>query len=161
MFDGVVRLTDDVCGLHLNAEYAALCRELAVGLARKRPTPLSRGHIETWACGIAFTIANINFLFDPGEEPHMSACALCAEFRVSQTTAAARSKEIMRLLRIAPLDPRWSLPSKLTDSPAAWMIQVNGFIVDAREMPRALQEEACRLGLIPFVPDLDAPPNEA
>jgi hypothetical protein len=35
-----------------------------------------------------------------------------------------------------------------------WMIQVNGLIVDARHMPRAIQEEAFHKGLIPYIPDV-------
>lgn len=151
-FDAVVRLTDDVCHAYLNDEYAVLCRELAAALARKRPSPLSRAHTETWACAITYTLGAVNFLFDPSEQLHVSARDLCAKFGVSQSTGAARSKEITQLLRIGPLDPRWCLPSKLADNPVAWMIKVDGFIVDIREMPRDLQEEAYRRGLIPFVP---------
>jgi hypothetical protein len=32
------------------------------------------------------------------------------------------------------------------------MIQVNGLIVDARHLPRDIQEEAYRKGLIPYIP---------
>lgn len=152
-FDDVVRLTDDVCRSDLNDEYAVLCRELAAALARKRPSPLDRGHTESWACAITYTIGAVNFLFDPSEVPHVSARDLCSRFGVSQSTGAARSKQIADLMRIGPLDPRWCLPSKLNDNPVAWMITVNGFLVDARAMPRDLQEEACRRGLIPFVPE--------
>ena len=34
----------------------------------------------------------------------------------------------------------------------AWMLEVNGLIVDARQMPREFQEAAYRAGLIPYVP---------
>ncbi len=54
---------------------------------------------------------------------------------------------------MVPLDPAWCLPSKLADNPLAWMIQVNGLIVDARTAPRAIQEEAFRRGLIPYIPE--------
>jgi len=50
------------------------------------------------------------------------------------------------------MDPRWSLPSKLDENPMAWLIQVNGFMVDARYVPRPIQEEALRKGLIPYIP---------
>jgi hypothetical protein len=40
----------------------------------------------------------------------------------------------------------------MDDNPMAWMIMVNGFIVDVRYMPRAIQEEAYRKGLIPYMP---------
>ncbi len=35
----------------------------------------------------------------------------------------------------------------------AWMIQVNGFLVDARFLKREMHEEAVRKGLIPYIPD--------
>jgi hypothetical protein len=67
----------------------------------------------------------------------------------------------MRVFDIVPLDPRWSLPSRLADNPLVWMIPVNGLIVDIRTMPRDLQEQACELGLIPVLPaargDTDGP----
>ena len=34
----------------------------------------------------------------------------------------------------------------------AWMVQINGFIVDARHLKRDIQEEALRMGLIPYIP---------
>jgi hypothetical protein len=36
--------------------------------------------------------------------------------------------------------------------PMAWMIMVDGLIVDARHAPRVIQEEAYRKGLIPYIP---------
>jgi hypothetical protein len=72
---------------------------------------------------------------------------------VSQSAVSAKSREIMRLFDIVPLDPRWSLPSRLADNPLVWMILVNGVMVDVRMMPRKVQEQAYDLGLIPFVPD--------
>ena len=52
-----------------------------------------------------------------------------------------------------PFDVEWSLPSRIERNPMAWLIQINGLIVDARSMPRAVREEAFRRGLIPFVPE--------
>ena len=69
--DTIVGLTDAVCRTHLTDEYAALARELAVALARKRPSPLMRGHCDTWACGVMYTIGAVNFLFDPAQTPHV------------------------------------------------------------------------------------------
>jgi hypothetical protein len=147
------RRTDEFCRTSLTAEYALLCRELTDTLARKRPSPFSRGRPDTWACAVAYTIGSVNFLFDPAQDPHLSARAVCAAFGVSQSAASARSREIQHLLRIIPLDARWCLPSKLADNPLAWMISVNGVIVDARMMSRDFQEEAYRRGFIPFLPD--------
>jgi hypothetical protein len=48
--------------------------------------------------------------------------------------------------------PEWSLPSQSDQNPLAWMIQVNGLIIDAHHAPREIQEEAYRLDLIPDIP---------
>jgi hypothetical protein len=154
-FDEIVGLVEKVCRAHLTEEYAAVSRELAVGLARKRPSPLLCGQSRTWACGITYTIGGVNFLFDPAQQPHLRGADLCAQFGVSQSAGAAKSRDIMRLFDIVPIDPRWSLPSRLAENPMVWMIHLNGVIVDMRMMPRELQEQAYQLGLIPFVPGRD------
>ena len=151
-FDEITGFVDAVCGAHLTEEYAVVAHELAAALARKRPSPLVRGQTRIWACGITYTIGTVNFLFDPAQQPHVRSIDLCALFRVSQSAGAAKSREIMRLFDIGPLDPRWSLPSRRADNPLVWMIQINGVIVDIRMIPRELQEQAFQLGLIPFVP---------
>ena len=153
IYDTIVGLTDAVCKEHLNEEYAQLCRRLAAALARKRPSPLTRGKPQTWACGIAYAIGSVNFLFDKSQTPHLRADQLCELFGVSKSSASAKSREILDMFDIIPLDPRWCLPSKLADNPMAWLIQVNGMIVDARHAPRPIQEEAFRLGLIPYIPE--------
>jgi hypothetical protein len=153
LYDAITGMTDAVCTEHLSEEYAQLCRKMAATLARKRPSPLTRGRTETWACGIAYALGSVNFLFDKTQTPHMSAGDLCALFGVAKSTGSAKSREIQDMLDITLLDPRWCPPSKLADNPMAWMIQVNGLIVDARYAPRQIQEEAFRLGLIPYVPD--------
>ena len=50
------------------------------------------------------------------------------------------------------MDPDWCLPSKLDKNPMAWMISVDGFILDARTVRREIQEEAYARGLIPYIP---------
>lgn len=145
-FDEIVELVEAVCRANLTDEYAAVTRALAAALARKRPSPLLRGQCRTWACGSTYTIGSVNFLFDPAQRPHVRGADLCALFGVSQSAGAAKSREIMRLFDIVPLDPRWTLPSRLADNPLVWMIPVNGVIVDMRMMPREIQEQAYALG---------------
>ena len=151
-FAEIIGLVEEVCRAHLTEEYAAVTRELAAALARKRPSPLLRGHSRTWACGITYTVGSVNFLFDPAQQPHVRGVDLCAFFGVSPSAGSAKSREIVRLFDIVPLDPRWTLPSRLVENPLVWMIPVNGVIVDMRMMPRELQERAYEMGLIPFVP---------
>ncbi len=151
-FDTIVELIDSVCREHLTEDYAALGRELASALARKRPSPLLQGRAPTWACGITYVLGTVNFLFDHTQTPHINGRDLCALFGVSQSAGSAKARDIMRLMRIVQCDPQWCLPSRLADNPLVWMIEVNGIVVDVRMMPREFQEEAHRLGLIPFVP---------
>ncbi len=137
---------------HLNAEYRDFCRRLTAKLCRKRPSPLLTGKPNTWACGIVYALGRINFLFDPSQTPSMRADDLCAHFGLSASTGSAKSKAILDLLKSGQMDPHWTLPSRLANNPMAWMIQVNGFLLDARHAPRDIQEEAFRRGLIPFLP---------
>lgn len=150
--DRIVQLTDDFCEQHLNQEYAELCRRMAAALSRKRRSPLAQGRVESWACGIIYALGRVNFLFDKSQTPHMRPDDLCPPFGVSKATAAAKAKKISDSLNVDLLDPKWTLPSKLGDNPMAWLIQVNGLLVDARHEPREIQEEAYRLGLIPYLP---------
>ena len=157
LYEAIVSLTDEVCKRHLTDEYAELARELAAALARKRPSPLLSGKPATWACGVLYALGQVNFLFDKTQEPYMQAKELSALFGISNSTASARGSQIMRMLKIGPLDPRWWRPSQMADNPLVWMVETDsGFIVDARELPRALQEELAEAGLIPFVPSSSA-----
>ncbi len=150
IFEAIVRLTDAVCAERLDDEYAQLCRALTAALCRKRPSPLRLVGLDAWACGVLYAIGFANFLFDRSQTPHMS-----------KSTAAARAKSIRELFRMRQADPRWWRPSRLGENPLAWLIVVDGLVVDARTAPRELQQEALRLGLIPFMPGPPALHDEA
>lgn len=151
-YDAIVALTDKVCQEHLNDEYAALCRRLAAALARKRPSPITRGKPEVWACGIAYAIGMVNFLFDKTQKPYIRADELCKAFGVNQSTGGNKSQVIRKMFDMMQMDPRWTVPSMMDKNPLAWMISVNGFMIDARYAPREVQEIAFRKGLIPYIP---------
>ena len=151
-YDAIVGLTDRVCAEHLNEEYAALSRKAAAALARKRPSPLSGGKVATWAAGILYALGQMNFLFDKSEEPYLAPADLAAAFGVSQQTAGTKAKQVRDILKMRLLDHHWMLPYKLADNMLVWMVLVNGLIVDVREMPREVQEEAYRKGIIPYIP---------
>jgi hypothetical protein len=153
IYDSITALTDRVCAERLDEEYARLARKMTAALSRKRPSPLERGRHDVWACAIVYAIGQQNFLFDRSQTPSMSTAELCAAFGVSPSTAANKAKMIRDLLDIQWMDPEWWRPSMLYEHPIAWLISVNGFIVDARCVPREIQEEAFSLGLIPFLPE--------
>ena len=151
-YDEIVSLIDQVCHEHLNQEYAEMSRAMAATLARNRLSPLASGKAKSWACGIVYAIGRVNFLFDASQTPHVRADELCALFGVSASTGSAKSTLIFKLMDLMQFDPRWTLPSMMDENPMAWFIMVNGLIVDARHVPRPIQEEALRKGLIPYIP---------
>jgi hypothetical protein len=148
----ITALTDALCQEKLNDEYTQLCRKMTAALARKRLSPLMGGHAKSWACAIAYTVGSVNFLFDKSQTPHLRADELYAWFGISKSTGGNKSSQIKRLLKIGLMDMQWTLPSRMDDNPMAWMVMINGLIVDARRLPRPLQEEAYRKGLIPYIP---------
>ncbi len=152
IFDAIVALTDEFSEHHLNNEYAQLARYATGALCRKRPSPLASGHPNTWACGIIYALGFVNFLFDKSQEPYVNATDLCKSFGVSKSTGAAKSKIVRDNFGMIQLDPNWCLPSKLDNNPMAWMIMVDGLAVDARRLPREIQEVAYKKGIIPYIP---------
>jgi len=150
--DEIAGLVDAFCREQLNEEYAELCRRLTEKLARKRPSPLVSGKSNTWACGIVRTIGWINFLDDKTRKPHMKLTAIDKAFGVGESTGQGKSMLIRKMFKIRQMDPEWSLRSRVKQNPMSWMIQINGFLVDARFLKPEIQEEALRQGLIPYIP---------
>ncbi|HQU44327.1 MAG: hypothetical protein B7Z73_08555 [Planctomycetia bacterium 21-64-5] len=155
-FEQIASLVDAFCKEHLNDEYADLCRKLTEKLAKKRPSPLVGGKPATWACGIVRTIGWVNFLDDRSTEPHMKLTAIDKAFGVGESTGQGKSMAIRKLLKIKSMDPAWSLRSQMNENPMAWMVQIHGFLVDARILKREVQEELVRKGVIPFIPERPA-----
>ena len=149
VYETVTEMTDAFCGEHLNDDYRDLCRAMAAALCRKRPSPIAPGKARVWACGIVYALGQINFLSDKATEPFMTMAQVAKAFGVSQSTASARARTISNALRIRMMDPRWTLPSLLDQNPMIWMAEVNGMVVDLRDMPREIQEAAFEQGSSP------------
>ncbi len=150
-FTAVVELTDAFCEKYLNEDYRQLCQEMAIELC-EAGLPVNKGKPAGWASGIVHAVGWVNFLQDPTLSPHMTSAQVAEGFGVSQGTMMAKSRIIRDELDLMQLDPDWCLPALLKDNPLVWMLEVNGFIMDIRIAPREVQEEAYRLGLIPFIP---------
>ena len=118
---------------------------------------MEKGKPASWASGIVHAIGFINFLHDPSQSPHMTSAQLAEGFGVSQQTMQTKSKIIRDKFDLMPMDPDWCLPSLIGDNPMVWMLEVDGFIVDARTAPLEFQREAYRLGLIPYIPGENSP----
>ncbi len=148
----IFKLTDPFCGEHLDAEYAEPVRKLIAKLARKRPSPLARGDLRIWAAAAIYAVGSVNFLFDPTQRPHLTGDDLSALTGVPKSTLANKAKLILDVLRIGQMEPEFCRQELLASNPMAWMISVNGFIVDARTMPHEVQAEARRRGLLSDLP---------
>lgn len=150
--DEAASLIEAFCRERLNEEYREMCLRLLGVLARKRPSPLINGKVAAWASGIVRAVGYINFLDDRSQPMHMKSSEIDAYFGVSAATGMGRSKKIRDMVKVRPMDPEWTLPSRMERNPMAWMIKVNGLLVDARWMPREVQEMAFQQGLIPYLP---------
>ncbi len=152
VFDDIVLITELFCQQYLDAEYAALCVKLAAKLARKRPSPLLRGDRGIWAAGIVYAIGRVNFLADPSQKPHLPTDELADLLGVKQTTMTNKGRLIAGTLRIGLMDPEFSRRDMIDKNPMAWLLEVDGLLVDARRLPPELQVQAWRQGLFPYVP---------
>lgn len=151
-YDTITALTDGFCQEMLNEEYADMCRVMTAKLCRKRPSPLASGRANSWAAGIVHAIGTVNFAFDKSQTPHITVPDISDYFGVGKSSPANKSKVIRDMFNIGLMEPEWTLPSRMDRNPMAWYVMVNGLIMDARSLPRHLQEEAYHKGLIPYIP---------
>lgn len=116
--DEIIEIATNFCKQHLNDEYADLAQKMAEVIARVKPeSPFARGRAKSWAAGIVYALGQVNFLFDPGTEPHMRADELCETIGVSQQTASSKAKDIRKGMGLVPFDPNWTLPSQQENNP--------------------------------------------
>ncbi len=64
----------------------------------------------------------------------------------------AKARAISDALHPTRMDPNWMLKSFVDKNPFVWMAEVNGVLVDIREMPREVQVIAYAKGMIPYIP---------
>lgn len=151
-YSDIVALTDKYSAKFLTGEYAEYCRSLADSLKEQNESPITKGKVSVWACGIIHALGMVNFLFDKNSALSIKASDLYRYFSISSSTGSAKSKLIRDMFDMFPLDPNWTLPSRLESNPLIWMLSVNGMTVDIRDMPIEAQEQAYNMGLIPFIP---------
>ena len=148
----IAGIIEAFCDEKMNAEYKELCLKALAKLCRKRPSPLASGKAHTWACGIVYAIGQNNFIFDKSQPISMTAGEIAGGFGLSKNTAGGKASEVRKLLNLSYSNHEFVLQEILKDSPMVWMLSVNGFYVDIRNMPREVQEQAFNKGLIPYIP---------
>ena len=152
IYEDVSGIITTYCKQYLSDEYCEICLRLFEKLCCKRPSPLLKDRANTWAAGIVYTIASNNFIFDKTMPIHMTADELVRPFDLAPSTAASKAAEIRKMIEISPLDTEWLLNELIDRNPAVWMLSINGYIVDARDLPLEIQQEAVCKGLIPYLP---------
>jgi len=145
-------IIDAACMAVLDEEYADLARRAAAKLARKRPSPLAGGRRATWAAGIVYALGQANFVFDPSTEPCVTADQLSEALGVAKSTMGSKAKQVRDLLRISPFSLEFQRADVIERNPLVWIIEVNGFAMDARHVGLDIQVEAYQRGLIPYIP---------
>ena len=153
-YEQIAPLISDFCRQHLSDDYETLCLRLLEKLCLKRPSPLLNGRPNTWAAGIVYAIAANNFIFDKSQPIHRTAEELAAPFGLAKSTVANKAAEITRICGISRFDAQWMLPELVDSSPMVWLVEVNGYLMDMRTAPVALQITAYERGFIPYVPAL-------
>ncbi|MCF6768540.1 DUF6398 domain-containing protein [Thiotrichales bacterium 19S11-10] len=150
-FTEIVNTLNNICNEKLDNHYYELSLKLTTKIARKRPSPLLSGRARTWAAGIVHALGMVNFLFDKANTPYLPSKDLVTWFGLSQSTINGKSKIIRDMFKMSPLDPNWTLSNKMDSNPLIWMVMVNGYILDIRNAPLQLQEEAFEAGIIPYI----------
>ena len=151
-YEEIASMISAFCKEKLNDEYNELCLRLLVKLCRKRSAPLLGGKPKTWAAGIIYAIGSNNFIFDKTQKLHLTANEIASAFDISSNTAGSKASEIKKMFNIDYFNLEWQTAELKENNPTNWMIQVNGFIVDVRDMALEIQEQAFELGLIPYIP---------
>jgi len=163
----IVERVDAFADTYLDEEWKRLFVRLAAAVCQKG-SPALKGQARSWAAAIIYTVGRVNFLDDPSFEPHMTSDQVAEGAGVSKSNMQTKSGTIRRALGLLPMDPRYTLPDLLASNPLAWLIKVDGYLMDARTAPREVQEAAAAEGVIPFVPgrseraapEENAPPQE-
>ena len=99
------------CNKKLTPEFTEVCLFVLEKLRRKRPTPLSGGKANTWACGIVYAVASNNFVFDKSQPYYMTAQDIADGFGLSKSTAQSKAAEINKVLNISYLSPNYVIDS--------------------------------------------------
>jgi len=156
----IAEIIEKFCDEKLNNEYKDICLRALAKLCRKRPAPIESGKARTWACEIIYAIGSSNFIFDKSQSINMTAGDITGWFGISKNTAGGKATEIKNLLNLSYFNTEFSLKSLIDGNPMIWYLKVNGYLVDIRQMPRGAQEEACRKGMIPYIPADEENSNE-
>lgn len=103
------------------------------------------------AIGQARKVDQIECMLDQARS-FASSGELCDLLGIGRSTGTTKGGEVSAALKMRPLECEWLHPDVLANDPRAWFLDIGGMVVDARQLPPGMQQQAFRLGPIPFVP---------
>lgn len=118
--------------------------QAALAVDAGRPADLGRR--------VVYAVGQFNFISDPAQSPHASADQLSEWLGVKKTTMANKARLIRTTLDLSRLDPEFMRRALVDSLPTAWLLQVDGLLIDIRYAPAPVQVQALQLGLIPYLP---------
>ena len=132
---------------HFDEMHAGFAIELFRRVERNRTLDLGRGRPEIWGAGIVYSIARLNFLFDPDRPDPLTPRLICRFFGVKQGTVSQKATRIEKVLDVYLGEEGLSDP-KITDM-VTFVELPNGLIMpksmlfkdDAADEALALIEE--------------------
>ena len=136
----LLEMTGSFCREYLDEDYKQLCEKLIGKMNRKRNVPFLSGRMEIWAAAIIYALGSVNFLFDGSFKPYATADDICNFFGTSKSTTAQKAKLIRDMFKMGYYDREFSTAHMRENSPFSNFVMMNGFIVDKRSLPPAIQE---------------------
>jgi len=103
--------------------------------------PVSSGQPRTWACAIILRVGSDKFSIRSIMKPCMTMATYVPHLE-SARAPPVQGAHHFRHAETHQLDPKWSLQRLLDNNPLVWMAEVNGILVDLRQMAREVQEIA-------------------
>lgn len=143
--DTLIQMTDGFADLYLDEDYKMLCRKLINKMSRKRQVPFLSGRLEIWAAAVVYALGQINFLFDRGFEPYVSATDLCDYFGTSQSTTSQKAKKIRDMFKMRYFNEEFSTERVRNENPFNDFVMVNGLIVPISTFMKMLENREVKL----------------
>lgn len=136
----LIEMTAGFCNAYLDEDYKQLCEKLIRKMSWKRNVPFLSGRMEIWAAAIIHAIGSINFLFDPGFEPYVSADEISNYFGTSKSTVSQKAKAIRDMFKMRYWDEEFSTTHMKDSNPFSDLVMVNGLIVPIQVLPPEIRE---------------------
>jgi uncharacterized Zn finger protein len=139
-YEELITEFDRACAEHLTPEFLTPGHEMIRALCVSSLTPM-KGRPSHWIAAVIWALEQLNYTTPPHSDETIGEW-----FKVAAKSVSSKGSAIMTALQMQPHDPRWSFTPE--SSPWMWMVKVDNVLIDARNLPEAMQREALRQGAI-------------